>query len=128
MKTNWRRLRRKVTRLLSIWLYTTIRATPFATKLQRSKHWDSIMFTSRSDSPTVQDLQAFFEAMERHAQRRVWVHCAANMRVTAFLGLFRALRQGYSEERAFEPMHSVWKPNAVWSTFIAAQLARAQGG
>jgi len=89
---------------------------------------DYVHIPVQFDSPTVQDLQAFFEAMERHAQRRVWVHCAANMRVTAFLGLFRALRQGYSEERAFEPMHSVWKPNAVWSTFIAAQLARAQGG
>jgi len=80
------------------------------------------------DAPTTQDLHAFFEAMECHADRRVWVHCAANMRVTAFLGLFRAIRQGYSEERAFEPMHSVWKPNAVWSAFIASRLAEAHDG
>jgi uncharacterized protein (TIGR01244 family) len=87
---------------------------------------DYVHIPVQFDAPTVRDLQAFFEAMERHAQRRIWVHCAANMRVTAFLGLFRALRQGYSEERAFEPMRSVWKPNAVWSTFIASQLAKDQ--
>ena len=77
------------------------------------------------DAPTTRELYAFFEAMERHAHRRVWVHYAANMRVTAFLGLFRVLRQGYTEERAFEPMRSVWKPNATWASFIASQLAQA---
>ncbi|MGH8632876.1 MAG: protein tyrosine phosphatase family protein [Burkholderiales bacterium] len=80
------------------------------------------------DAPTTEDLHAFFKAMEQHQHRRVWVHCAANMRVTAFLGLFRALRQGYSEERAFEPMRRVWQPNAVWSTFIASQLGKANDG
>lgn len=80
------------------------------------------------DAPTADDLHAFFAAMERGAHRRVWVHCAANMRVTAFLGLFRVLRQGYSEERAFEPMRSVWKPNAVWCAFIASQLAEPHDG
>jgi uncharacterized protein (TIGR01244 family) len=86
---------------------------------------DYVHIPVKFDAPTIQDLQAFFEAMERHADRRVWVHCAANMRVTAFLGLFRALRQGCSEERAFEPMRSVWTPNAVWSRFIASRLATA---
>ena len=80
------------------------------------------------DGPTADDLNAFFEAMERHTHRRVWVHCAANMRVTAFLGLFRAIRQGYSEERAFEPMRSVWQPNPVWSAFIASQLGKPHHG
>ena len=80
----------------------------------------------RFDAPTTHDLHAFFEAMERHAHRRVWVHCAANMRVTAFVGLFQVLREGDSDEHAFEPMHSVWKPNATWSAFIASQLAEAR--
>jgi len=84
---------------------------------------DYVHIPVKFDAPTAQDLHAFFEAMERHAGRRVWVHCAANMRVTAFLGLFRALRQGYSEERAFAPMRSVWKPDAVWSAFIRSRLA-----
>jgi len=94
----------------------------------RSLGLEYVHIPVKFDAPTVQDLRAFFEAMERHARRRVWVHCAANMRVTAFLGLFRVLRQGYSQERAFEPMDSVWKPNAVWAAFIASQLAEAHDG
>ena len=86
---------------------------------------DYVHIPVKFDAPTKDDLHAFFQAMERHAHHRVWVHCAANMRVTAFLGLFRVLRRGYSVERAFEPMHSVWKPNPVWAAFIASQLTDA---
>jgi hypothetical protein len=96
----------------------TIHATRSRTRLERLGRW-------KFGAPTAQDLYTFFEAMEYHAHRRIWVHCAANMRVTAFLGLFLVLRQGYSEERAFEPMRSVWNPNPTWSAFIASQLAKA---
>ena len=52
------------------------------------------------------------------------VHCAANKRVTAFLGLYRVLKQGWSPEQAFALMHSVWEPDATWAQFIAAMLER----
>jgi len=76
-------------------------------------------------APTERDLSKFFDAMEHHKSSRVWLHCAANMRVTAFLGLYRRLREGWSDERAFALLHDVWQPDAVWSQFIASQLAKA---
>jgi uncharacterized protein (TIGR01244 family) len=82
----------------------------------------------RFDNPTKQDLLAFFEAMAQHQGQRVWVHCAANMRVTAFLGLYRALRQGWAKEEAFALMRSIWQPNHVWSRFIAEQLVKQSIG
>jgi protein tyrosine phosphatase (PTP) superfamily phosphohydrolase (DUF442 family) len=79
-------------------------------------------------SPTAQDFAAFAAAMDRLQDEKVWVHCAANMRVTAFLGLYRAIRQNWSEDAAFEVMRSVWQPDAVWSEFISAQMGRPQAG
>jgi uncharacterized protein (TIGR01244 family) len=76
-------------------------------------------------APTPDDLALFFAAMDRTGGRRVWVHCAANMRVTAFLGLYRRLRKGWPEERAFALMRDVWQPNATWASFIAEQVADA---
>ena len=76
-------------------------------------------------APTEGDLLAFFDAMDRNSSRRVWIHCAANMRVTAFVGLYRVLRLRWDEEDAFSLMHTVWKPDQVWSAFITSQLARA---
>src|SRR3954471_24907015 len=42
--------------------------------------------------PTTQNLLDFFKAMDENANRKTLVHCAANYRVTAFLGLYRAIR------------------------------------
>ena len=70
------------------------------------------------------DLIKFFDAMASHKHHRVWVHCAANKRVTAFLGLYRCLREGWPEEPAFALLREIWEPDEVWSTFIASQLAK----
>jgi uncharacterized protein (TIGR01244 family) len=74
-------------------------------------------------TPTEQDLLAFFDAMDAHGGEKVWIHCAANMRVSAFLGLYRVVRQGWPQDKAFELMRGLWEPNEVWSGFIARMLA-----
>lgn len=79
-------------------------------------------------APTEADLAKSFEAIDTHKSRRVWLHCAADMRVTAFLGLYRQLREGWSEDHAFELMNDVWEPEAVWSAFISSQLERSNAG
>jgi protein tyrosine phosphatase (PTP) superfamily phosphohydrolase (DUF442 family) len=76
-------------------------------------------------APTESDLAKFFDAMDRHKHLRVWLHCAANMRVTAFLGLYRRMREGWPEERAFALLREIWQPDEVWSQFIASQLAKS---
>lgn len=72
-------------------------------------------------TPTREHLLAFFNAMDAHAQRKVWVHCAANYRVSAFLGLYRAMRQGQPPAQAFALMREVWQPDATWQRFIDEQ-------
>src|SRR5947208_13249483 len=44
-------------------------------------------------APTPQDFRAFCRVMEAFGDRRVFVHCAANKRVSAFVFLYRVLRQ-----------------------------------
>jgi uncharacterized protein (TIGR01244 family) len=79
------------------------------------------------EAPTKDDLTEFLDAMDQHRSLRIWVHCAANMRVTAFLGLYWALRRGWEYDRAFELLHGVWKPNEVWAAFIASSLGERGG-
>ena len=74
-------------------------------------------------APTRENLLAFFDAMDAHRGKKVWVHCAANIRVSAFLGLYRVLRQGWDDDRAFALMRGIWQPNEVWSSFIASALS-----
>jgi protein tyrosine phosphatase (PTP) superfamily phosphohydrolase (DUF442 family) len=75
-------------------------------------------------APTEENLLAFFNAMDAHKGEKTLVHCAANYRVTAFVGLYRVVREGWTFEEAFEPMRSVWEPDDVWKRFIAEMLTR----
>lgn len=74
-------------------------------------------------APTENDMLEFFAALQAHREKKVWIHCAANIRVSAFLGLYRVLEQGWEDERAFELMNSLWRPDEVWSSFITAMLS-----
>jgi protein tyrosine phosphatase (PTP) superfamily phosphohydrolase (DUF442 family) len=111
--------------VINLGLHTDPRyALPDEARLVRSLGMEYIHIPVRFDSPAEADLLDFFAALERHARQKVLVHCAANKRATAFLGLFRVIRQGWPADAAFAPMRSVWEPDAVWSTFISAMLAK----
>jgi protein tyrosine phosphatase (PTP) superfamily phosphohydrolase (DUF442 family) len=88
----------------------------------RAARMDYVHIPVQFNQPTVADLNAFMNAMDSYRGKRVWVHCAANMRVSAFLGLYRVLRQGWDRTSAFDVMSSVWEPNDVWTAFIARVL------
>ena len=74
--------------------------------------------------PTAADLDAFFAAMARHAGRRLFVHCAANYRASAFNMLYRVLRLGWRIEDARPDMDAIWDPAEYpqWQAFIEAAL------
>ena len=76
------------------------------------------------DSPTESDLLAFFDAMERHRREKTLVHCAANLRVSAFVGLYMAIKRGDPVDQAFALMKSIWEPDPVWAAFITAMLEK----
>jgi protein tyrosine phosphatase (PTP) superfamily phosphohydrolase (DUF442 family) len=78
-------------------------------------------------APTEADLLAFFKAMDAHGDQKLWIHCAANLRVSAFLGLYRVIKQRWETEQAFELMRGLWQPNEVWTVFIAAMLKKHRG-
>jgi hypothetical protein len=46
------------------------------------------------------------------------------MRVSAFMFLYRVLRQDVPLEEARATMNQLWEPNATWQKFIDAALAR----
>jgi len=75
-------------------------------------------------APTSQDFRAFCRVMEAFEDRPVFVHCAANMRVSAFVFLYRVVRQRVAAPEAERDLRAIWQPDAVWSRFIQEQLKR----
>jgi RimJ/RimL family protein N-acetyltransferase/protein tyrosine phosphatase (PTP) superfamily phosphohydrolase (DUF442 family) len=80
------------------------------------------------EQPELQQLQQFFGVMDALGDRTVWVHCAKNMRVSAFVYLYRRLRRGEDDTAARHPMDEVWVPGGTWRAFIDRALEGAAEG
>lgn len=70
------------------------------------------------EAPTLDDLKFFFALMNAVKDRKVWIHCAMNMRVSCFLYLYRKYIEKLPEEEARYPMSEIWQPAGVWSDLI----------
>lgn len=75
------------------------------------------------EAPGADDFARFCSLMQAEAGRRVFVHCAANKRVSAFVFLYRVLRLGVARDVAERDLLAVWQPDPVWSRFIDERLA-----
>lgn len=69
-------------------------------------------------NPRPRDFERFVDEMARRAGQRVYVHCAANMRVSAFFYLLRVTSGSHTEEAARADMAKIWTPNEVWQAFL----------
>ena len=74
------------------------------------------------DAPTPEDFRSFCRAMAAFKEKRVFVHCAANKRVSVFVFLYRVLVQRAGMEDAQRDLFAIWQPDSVWRYFIRDQL------
>jgi uncharacterized protein (TIGR01244 family) len=70
-------------------------------------------------NPTQDDFDQFCVAMRDAEDSKVFVHCAANMRVSAFMYRYRVEVQGESPQLARQSLDLVWSPPGVWKRFIS---------
>ena len=70
-------------------------------------------------NPTEQDFAQFVLQLKSHSNKKIWVHCAANMRVSCFIFKYRTAILGTNPNHAQADLRKIWQPNAVWKQFIA---------
>lgn len=71
-------------------------------------------------NPTTSDFEAFILAIADIPPEKLWVHCAANMRVSAFIYRYRRDVLGISDDLISDDLYKIWTPTGVWKQFIAA--------
>ena len=73
------------------------------------------------ENPTLVDLQRFIRTMRAFEGERIFVHCAMNMRVSAFMFHYLTAERGLPPERARSPILEKWEPKMddVWKRFLA---------
>lgn len=70
-------------------------------------------------NPTEEDFEIFQKALSDLSGKKVWVHCAANMRVSAFIYRYRQSVLGEPKDVARKDLSQIWEPYGVWKKFIA---------
>jgi len=76
-------------------------------------------------APQPQDFTAFCDVMHELAGKKIFVHCAMNMRVTAFYSSYALKHLGWSQDRADALVARVWeaypnfKMDDTWRAFVA---------
>ena len=74
------------------------------------------------ENPVLADFDQLCEVLEANPGRKIWVHCAKNMRVSAMIYLYNRLKLKLTHEVAWRYVEQVWQPNPVWMGFIEATL------
>jgi protein tyrosine phosphatase (PTP) superfamily phosphohydrolase (DUF442 family) len=105
-------------------------ALPGETELVTSPGMQYINIPVIWNTPTKDGLDRFMDVMDQNGDKRLLVHCQANFRATAFVALYRILRQGWNADTAMEGMHKIWDTEdyPIWKMFIEENLKRSREG
>lgn len=70
------------------------------------------------ENPKVEEADQFFQVLNHNREKRIFVHCAMNMRVSAFMYLYRILHLGMNSDDAAKDLYRIWQPDETWQQFI----------
>jgi|TARA_B100002019_G_scaffold23499_1_gene17834 protein tyrosine phosphatase (PTP) superfamily phosphohydrolase (DUF442 family) len=68
--------------------------------------------------PTKDNFLLFVKSLEENKDKKIWIHCAANMRVSAFVYKYRRDVLGLEDSQIIEDMKLIWSPNRIWNSFL----------
>lgn len=71
------------------------------------------------EAPLVSDVENFFSVMQSFENKKIWVHCALNMRASCFVYLYKSCILRLPELEARYPMVEIWQPSGAWQELIA---------
>lgn len=75
------------------------------------------------ERPLAAQFTLFAQVLWAMREEAVLVHCACNVRASAFVFLYRVIHEAVPLEEAAALMHGIWRPDGLWREFISTQLA-----
>src|SRR6185436_16525337 len=108
--------------VINLALPTSDHALPNEGELVSAQSMTYVHIPVKFDAPQSADFERFTRVLDAFAGRRVFVHCAANKRVSAFVFLHR-LSHGSDRATAEGDLKKIWHPEGVWREFLNQSLA-----
>ncbi|NQY53208.1 MAG: protein tyrosine phosphatase family protein [Campylobacteraceae bacterium] len=74
------------------------------------------------ENPKIKDLNLFINILKNNQDKKIWVHCAKNYRVSAFMYVYHK----YILKTPFDDinlsMFKVWSPSIVWQELMKVEI------
>jgi protein tyrosine phosphatase (PTP) superfamily phosphohydrolase (DUF442 family) len=112
--------------IVNLALPTSTNAIPQEQAIVEAQQMQYVHIPVLWENPTLEDVDRFFKIMQANADQKVFVHCAMNMRVSAFMYLYRRVHQHLSDELAKSDLYQIWAPNPTWQAFIEQVIQHYQ--
>jgi RimJ/RimL family protein N-acetyltransferase/protein tyrosine phosphatase (PTP) superfamily phosphohydrolase (DUF442 family) len=80
------------------------------------------------DNPEINKFETFHQYLKSNFEKKIFIHCAANKRVSVFIALFRIIEQGWNYEDAYNEILAIWEPNETWLDFLKNALISSKNG
>jgi len=109
--------------VINLALPTSDYAMPHEGELVSAQGMTYVHIPVNFEAPQPADFERFTRIMDACAGQKVFVHCAANKRVSAFLFLYRLRSGSVSRDRAEADLKRIWQPDPAWHAFIDRELA-----
>ena len=76
------------------------------------------------EAPNSNHLKKFFNVMDSFEEKKIFVHCAVNARVSAFMHQYLTLKKGVSSEKATSPLLHQWLPkmDSNWKFIMELEI------
>ena len=74
--------------------------------------------------PTLANYRCFEQILQLFDGELVWVHCAINFRVTAFMYIYCVTKLQMPVTEAQQLIERVWRPEPHWQKFIDSLLSK----
>ena len=107
--------------VINLALPTSEHAFPNEGELVAAQGMTYVHIPVNFEAPQPADFERFTREMDACVGQKVFVHCAANLRVSAFVFLHR-LRQGADRGAAEGDLVKIWQPDGVWREFVNTRL------
>ena len=111
--------------VINLALPTSDHALPNEGELVSAQGMAYIHLPVQFEAPQTADFERFSRLLQVCETQKVFVHCAANYRVSAFVFLHRLRQQSVSRAQAERDLRQIWEPDLVWKSFINGRLAEA---
>jgi protein tyrosine phosphatase (PTP) superfamily phosphohydrolase (DUF442 family) len=74
------------------------------------------------ENPRISDLKLFLNILQALGANKVWIHCAKNYRVSAFMYVYHKYILHTPFEQIDLSIFDMWQPSLVWQELMKVQL------